>query len=311
MHSYSNLLGDALISAIRDNAVSNLVFHISNPENFWRIEPLSKSMQYLGVNSVAFCLGQNKLEDSKYKLPNVSIVSEQDLKASDGDFTFVSDDERGLNLLALRVKHIIKNKTRVIPPNKDLPNQYFETDIFEPCPNEIFVDGGSLDMSNSISFTKWCNNNYKLIYAFEPDANSYQKCIDLAGKDERLAGRCQVYNAGLWDKKETISFSSNLGTGSYINDLGDSKIDAVPLDEILDGKPVTFVKLDVEGAEVRALAGMAQTIRKYRPKLAVSIYHKPDDCLAIPLYILNLIPSYNFYIRHYRTDLLETVLYCI
>jgi len=67
--------------------------------------------------------------------------------------------------------------------------------------------------------------------------------------------------------------------------------------------------MDVEGAEREALKGSEETIRKHRPRLAISIYHKPDDILKIPEYLLDLIPDYQFAIRHYSSNQTETVLY--
>ena len=69
--------------------------------------------------------------------------------------------------------------------------------------------------------------------------------------------------------------------------------------------------MDIEGAELDALKGAVHTIQTYRPKLAISIYHKPEDLVEIPLYLMEIMPDYQFYIRHYTTWLEETVLYAI
>ena len=69
--------------------------------------------------------------------------------------------------------------------------------------------------------------------------------------------------------------------------------------------------MDIEGSELEALKGAAETIKKWRPKLAISIYHKYEDIIEIPEYILSIVPDYSFYIRHYSSDIWETVLYAI
>ena len=74
---------------------------------------------------------------------------------------------------------------------------------------------------------------------------------------------------------------------------------------------VTFIKLDVEGAELRTLMGAAETIKKYKPRLAISIYHKPEDIYEIPLLLMEYRPDYRFYIRHYTSYIWETVLYAV
>ena len=69
--------------------------------------------------------------------------------------------------------------------------------------------------------------------------------------------------------------------------------------------------MDIEGTEMEALKGAEYIIKKYKPKLAISIYHKPEDIVEIPKYILNINPDYKLYLRHYSDNAGETVLYAI
>ena len=72
---------------------------------------------------------------------------------------------------------------------------------------------------------------------------------------------------------------------------------------------IDFIKMDVEGFELSALKGAAETIGKYKPKLAISLYHKPEDFLEIPMYLKSKYPFYRFYLDHYTIHNEETVLY--
>lgn len=74
---------------------------------------------------------------------------------------------------------------------------------------------------------------------------------------------------------------------------------------------ITFIKMDIEGAEYNALLGCKKIIKEQRPKLAICIYHKPEDIIQIPSLILSLNEEYIFYIRHYSTIWGETVLYAL
>ena len=74
---------------------------------------------------------------------------------------------------------------------------------------------------------------------------------------------------------------------------------------------VTFIKLDVEGAEYEALLGAQNTIKKNRPKLAISIYHKPQDIFELPELIMSIRDDYRMYLRHYQLSPNETILYCV
>jgi hypothetical protein len=73
---------------------------------------------------------------------------------------------------------------------------------------------------------------------------------------------------------------------------------------------IDFVKMDIEGAELSAIKGSASSIRRFRPNLAISLYHKPTDIFEIPSYIAKEFPFYEMYIEHYTIHAEETVLYC-
>jgi hypothetical protein len=82
-------------------------------------------------------------------------------------------------------------------------------------------------------------------------------------------------------------------------------------DYVADGHvpKIDFIKMDIEGSEVNALRGAVKTIRRFRPKLAISVYHKIDDLITIPLLIKDIEPSYNLVLDHYTVHQEETVLY--
>lgn len=69
--------------------------------------------------------------------------------------------------------------------------------------------------------------------------------------------------------------------------------------------------MDIEGVELEALKGCKNTIMHDRPKLAISVYHRPEDIIEIPMYIKTLLPDYNLYMRHYSFYDGETVLYAL
>lgn len=83
------------------------------------------------------------------------------------------------------------------------------------------------------------------------------------------------------------------------------------LDEIAGDRRITFIKMDIEGAEKEALVGAQNIIRNQKPKLAISIYHKKEDIWELPALLLEMNPEYQFYLRHYSLREAETVLYAV
>lgn len=76
-----------------------------------------------------------------------------------------------------------------------------------------------------------------------------------------------------------------------------------------DIEKVNFIKLDIEGAEMSTLRGAKYTINKFRPKMAISLYHKPDDFFEIINYVKENHPFYRVYFDHYTIHQEESVAY--
>ncbi|MDR1244128.1 MAG: FkbM family methyltransferase [Endomicrobium sp.] len=196
---------------------------------------------------------------------------------------------------------------------------YFPRDIMIPREHEIFLDGGALDMSDSLAFINWSCGKYDNVYAFEPDIHSYNNCKAFIKNNITLQDkRIMLYNKGLFKESTQLKFWNSGRGGSHIifdendnitNDV--TLTDTISIDKFLDGREVTFIKLDIEGAELAALTGAKNTIIKWKPRIAISIYHKHSDIIDIPFFILSLVPQYKLFIRHYSTWTLETVLFCI
>jgi FkbM family methyltransferase len=134
----------------------------------------------------------------------------------------------------------------------------------------------------------------------------------------RLAARVRIVEHPLWSTDALRLHYIDGGPGSRVSDdtvtHGDwpGSVDTVTIDATVDrlGLPrVDFVKMDIEGAELDALKGGEQTIRRHRPKLAISLYHKPEDFETIPRWLAGLDLGYEFYLEHHTIYRNETVLF--
>lgn len=182
--------------------------------------------------------------------------------------------------------------------------QYFDLEAFGLDDNEIFVDMGMFDGNTSFYVAQNCK--YKKIIGFEAS----RLTVDMCRKRMEDCENVEIYQYAAWDKKEVLNFDFN-GGGSRVTDGGRESVTGESLDNVLRGEKVTFIKMDIEGAEEKALVGAKDTIAQYKPKLAISIYHKPSDIFVLPECILNIRDDYKFWLRHYSSCMEETVLYAI
>lgn len=187
--------------------------------------------------------------------------------------------------------------------------QYFDLEDMNLTPDEVFIDAGCYDGETSLEFIKWCSGNYKHIYAFEPEKTNMDRCRKII--EEHQINNITLFQKGLWSSSGKVFFEDGKDSSSKIVETGNSSIEVAAIDDLLLNENVTFIKMDIEGAELEALKGAEKTICKYRPKLAISIYHKLDDIIEIPLYLMEICSSYKFYLRNYTCGPHETVLYGI
>lgn len=171
--------------------------------------------------------------------------------------------------------------------------QLLYEEILQLDENEVIVDLGAYDGDTIREFTAFTGGRYDKIVAFEPDEKNYKK---LCAKTEGME-RIERYNLGAWDKKETLFFQKKKGRNSHQSGEG-IPVEFDSVDNIVKDK-VTFIKMDIEGAELKALEGARQTITKYLPKLYVCAYHRNEDMFTLPLKIKELCGDYKIYYRHH------------
>ena len=170
-----------------------------------------------------------------------------------------------------------------------------------------FIDAGCLNGDTSALFVKYSKGNYTKIIAFEPDEVSFKQCLARAGTGE--IKNMEVIQAGLGKETGVARFYETHSGNSAVSESGDAEIQIVALDEVVKEEPVAFIKMDIEGSELAALQGAANTICRNKPLCAICAYHKPGDVLVIMEYLKQLVPEYRFAIRHYSSFTYETVLY--
>jgi len=183
-------------------------------------------------------------------------------------------------------------------------SQYFEGFLELQGNGEVFVDVGGFDGSSSLGFIKNCPY-YKEIHFFEPEKNN----MSIAVEKLKSYHSINYYEIALSDNKGFVRFSIN-GSSSRFDNNGSIHIYTDKLDDTVSA-PVSYIKMDIEGAEKNALMGAQNIIKTFHPRLAVCVYHLGDDFWRIPELLLSIREDYNIYLRHYTEGIAETVMYFV
>ena len=185
--------------------------------------------------------------------------------------------------------------------------QYFGRPFLNQDSNEIFIDAGAMNGETLLFFRNWNKGRYKKIYSFEPDPKNYALLLETICR-EKISNVVPL-NIGLYSQKSELSFDMQGTASSSVKEDGNIVVKVDKLDNIIDDEKVSFIKMDIEGAELEALKGSERIIRNNTPKLAICVYHKPEDIIEIPFFVLSLNPTYKLAIRHHSWGRNETILY--
>lgn len=198
---------------------------------------------------------------------------------------------------------------------EDVKNQYFDKELIRFSEQEIFVDCGAFTGDTLENFNNRVES-FKCYYAWEPDSRRFK---ELHANMRKAKGEVRHIELGGWDKKARLAFSFKNHCGEIVelfdeknNESVDNVVDVDSIDNVLGiEERVTFIKMDIEGSELKALVGARQVIQKWHPTLAICAYHKKEDLITIPQYIKELDADYKLYLRAYHPYCSELVLYAI
>jgi FkbM family methyltransferase len=172
----------------------------------------------------------------------------------------------------------------------------------------VFVDCGAYTGDTIASFIRQCPR-FERIIAFEPDPSNYAELEKYVGTLE-VRDRIAVHPRAVAARCEVLRFSDRGDMTSRIATEG-TEVMATSLDAALSEVCPTFIKLDVEGAEVAVLDGARETLRRTRPVLAIALEHNSHDLWRLPLKVASLVDNYAFHFRHHSEQGFDLVCYAI
>lgn len=173
--------------------------------------------------------------------------------------------------------------------------------------DEIFADLGAYNGDTAAEFMSACNNNFRHLYAFEPNPKNFRKLTKNLPESDKIT----LFNAAAGRESGTVKISANEGRMSRAGGSGKTvDIPIVALDKAVP-ENVTVLKLDVEGGEREAIMGARRHIES-GAKILCSLYHRSEDMFYLPLLIKSINPELKFFIRHQLyIPAWETNLYCV
>jgi len=243
---------------------------------------------------------------------NLKKIKKNVLKVMD-----ILEDERSREIMVTLIKNWFDfNVDEVGYEEIFINDQYYPAGIIKLTDNESFVDVGAYNGDTVFDFLKRTNNNFDSIFAFELDNKNFKEmelAVDKLGIN--LKQKIKLYNSGLLDEEKNVYYETG-GSGmqstfiNVINTASDSG-KTVRLSDVLKNEKVTFIKMDIEGSEPKALLGAEEIIIKQKPKLAICVYHKPEHLWEIPLYLKKIVPKYKIFFRHHTPLEYETVCYAV
>jgi FkbM family methyltransferase len=213
--------------------------------------------------------------------------------------------------------------------------------FFQFSENEIYVDGGAFTGDTIAQFVRAVGGKFKHIHSFEPSSENNRTIRNMLSGLQNdypwsLHPRITLHEKGLWDSDTTLLFNPSQlvemdGNGAIVSPPSAHLVDAGIAGHIYDKQheykmsiqvPVTtidaatngeatFIKLEIEGAELQALNGARESIARNRPKMAISIYHKPEDLETLLDFVLETGHNYQLGFRPHNPLIpVAMVLYC-
>ena len=190
---------------------------------------------------------------------------------------------------------------------------YFERDgvKIQPKAGDHVIDAGGCFGDTALGFADVVGEQGH-VYIFDPLPKHCAIMRQVQAMNPALAPRMSVFPLGLSDVRNDVAplpEDDRIDPGARI---AVARMPTTTIDEIVvrDNIPrIDFIKMDIEGSELSALRGAESTIRRCRPKLAISLYHRSEDFFAIPSWIDSLGLGYRFFIEHYSIHHEETVLF--
>ena len=225
--------------------------------------------------------------------------------------------EDEVSLISLVAMLEARIEGRLIEENLVDHRQYFSLHRFSCLnPKEVYIDAGAFvgDTLERFLFEKFAT--FDSYYAFEPLRKNYKALEYRVKRLERewgIESKIICVNCGLDKISGEQKILSVLPVSAQIEtDIDKNKLEVIKttsIDEYFSNRRISTIKSDIEGKEMDMLKGAENSIKKWKPLLAISIYHKPSDLFRIFELIKSYQAEYKISIRCHTANGGDTILY--
>lgn len=178
-------------------------------------------------------------------------------------------------------------------------------------PRLIYIDGGAFNGDTILRFIPFFNNKLKNIYAVEPDKQNYMNLKQFVRLfPEEIRRKIILLKKVLSDRSSKVSFMNNGNMSSRITSSSKQMVSSTTIDELIGNNCCpTFIKLDIEGSECKALLGSKVTLKRTNTMWGISVYHKHSDLIKIFNMLEKTSSNYQYSLRCHGGDGTDLVLY--
>ncbi len=221
-------------------------------------------------------------------------------------YELLEDDKSKAVLVGVLKGRLSGNKDDFTAVMDPVESQYLDEGVIGHKDNEVFADIGGFDGQSTQDFFDFAVDSKAKSYIFELDHKNAAVIRERFKDDERVS----VIEKGCGDKQGVIYYEGGAQTSKVVDHETDKSAQITTVDDEIK-EQLTYMKMDVEGAESGVLEGAAGHIRNDDMRMAVCVYHKPGDIWKLYEQIKGYGVEKKYYLRQYGAGEAETVLYAV
>lgn len=234
-------------------------------------------------------------------------------KAS-GMYFITTENENAKNKIQQQLIEHGVNKENIIilkNPMDNLADRYFQLNELNLSENENFIDIGAGWGDTAVAFLHAVRWRFNHIYIYEPSPRNFSEIVKLF--PEEKFRNINMINRAVWNVDGMLNFCERGSKDelSFVSSVGNIKVNGCKLADEFTSEDVSFIKIHVNGDELKVLEGAQGLISEQEPKIAISIDIRNGQWIDVMRLLFLENPKYYFFFRCYCMNINGLVLYAL